>query len=373
MVRQEAQGLVEDAAPARPDRRLRLAQVAPPIEPIPPRGYGGTERVVDELTRELARRGHEVVLFASGNSAPPGRLIETVPQALRGQGFTGDASPWFSATLLQVLRHQADFDLIHSHLDFHSVLLGRVAVTPVVGTFHGRLDMPFAASILSDRPAGLVAISHGQAAQQPAVPWTAVVHNGLSLRQMPFGDLRDGSLAFVGRVMPEKGIMDAIEVARLTGRTLRVAAKEPWLRDEIAYYEDVFMPALSRADVEVLGELGPSDRDTLLASSHATLVPSTWPEPFGLTAIESLACGTPVIARRVGGLPEIVREGVDGFFGDDAPAMAARIDSVEGLDRAAIRASVLERFSVERMADGYEQVYASILSTGQPAAAQLAR
>ncbi len=373
MVTDEEQVSDELAVPARLDRRLRLAQVAPPIEPIPPRGYGGTERIVHELTRELARRGHEVVLFASGDSASPGRLIETVPLALRGQGFTGDASPWFSATLLQVLRYQADFDVIHSHLDFHSVLLGRVAATPVVGTFHGRLDTPFAASILRDRPAELVAISHGQAAQQPDLPWAAVVHNGLSLRHMPFRERPEGSLAFVGRIMPEKGILDAIEVARLSGRTLRVAAKEPWLANEVAYYEDVFKPALARADVELLGELGPADRDALLASSYATLMPSTWPEPFGLTAIESLACGTPVIARRVGGLAEIVREGVDGFLGDDAPALAAAIDGVAGLDRAAIRASVLERFSAERMADGYEQVYAGILAARQPIAGRLAR
>jgi len=348
-------------APERLDRPLRVAQVAPPIEPIPPGGYGGTERIIDELGRELARRGHEVVLFASGDSQPPGRLIETVPLALRGQGFKGDPSPWFVATQLQVLRHQAEFDVIHSHLDFHSVLLARAADTPVVGTFHGRLDTLFADSILRDRPRGLVAISHGQAAQRPDVPWAAVVYNGLSLRHMPFQAAHDGSLAFVGRITEEKGILDAIEVARLAGRTLRIAAKDPWLPSEIAYYQDVFEPARSRADVELLGELGPADRDALLAASYATLMPSTWPEPFGLTAIESLACGTPVIARGVGGLPEVVRHGIDGYLADDAAAMAARVDDVEGLDRSAIRASVLERFSAERMAHGYEAVYASLI------------
>jgi glycosyltransferase involved in cell wall biosynthesis len=270
-----------------------------------------------------------------------------------------------------VLRHEAEFDLIHSHLDFHSVLLARTAKTPVVGTFHGRLDTPFASSILRDAPGGLVAITRGQAAQQADVPWAGVVHNGLSLRHMPINAANDGSLAFVGRITEEKGILDAIEVARLTGRTLRVAAKEPWLRSEIAYYEDVFEPARARADVEVLGELGATERDALLASSYATLVPSTWPEPFGLSAIESLACGTPVIARPVGGLPEVVRDGVDGFFADDAPAMAARVADVETLDRAEIRASVLERFSVERMADGYEAIYAGVLASRGPVVGQL--
>lgn len=363
----------EERPAIRPERRLRLALVAPPIEPVPPLGYGGTERIVDELARELERRGHEVTLFASGDSQSAGRLIETVPVALRVQDFRGDASPWITATHLQVLRHQADFDLIHSHIDFHSVLLARAATTPVVGTFHGRLDTPFAASILRDRPSNLVAISRGQAAQWPDIPWAAVVHNGLTLRHMPFGaSPRDGGLAFVGRIMPEKGILDAIEVARLTGRTLRVAAKDPWLPSEVDYYQDVFEPATSRADVELMGELGPADRDALLAASHATLMPSTWPEPFGLTAIESLACGTPVIARRVGALPEIVREGVDGFLADDALAMAAQVDRIEELDRAAIRDSVLERFSAERMTDGYEQVYTRILAPATPFAGQLA-
>jgi glycosyltransferase involved in cell wall biosynthesis len=363
----------ERPAALRVQRPLRLALVAPPVEPVPPPGYGGTERIVDELARELERRGHELTLFASGDSRSAGRLIETVPIALRVQDFRGDLSPWITATHLQVLRLQAEFDLIHSHIDFHSVLLARAATTPVVGTFHGRLDTPFAASILRDGPGGLVAISRGQAAQQPDVPWAAVVHNGLTLRHMPLGAMpRDGSLAFVGRITPEKGILDAIEVARLTGRRLRVASKEPWLPSEVAYYHDVFEPAMSRADVESLGELGPADRDALLATSFATLMPSTWPEPFGLTAIESLACGTPVIARRVGALPEIVREGVDGFLADDAPGMAAQVERIDGLDRAAIRESVLERFSAERMADGYEQVYARVLATSPPLARQLA-
>lgn len=355
------------ASPARLQRPLRVAQVAPPIERIPPGGYGGTERIIDELARELARRGHEVVLFASGDSQAPGRLIETVPLALRAQGFKGDPSPWFTATQLQVLRHQAEFDVIHSHLDFHSVLLSRAATTPVIATFHGRLDTPFAASILRDRPAGLVAISQGQAGQRREVPWAAVVYNGLSLRHMPFRAEHDGSLAFVGRITEEKGILDAIEVARLTGRTLRIAAKDPWLPSEITYFADVFEPARSRADVELLGELGPADRDVLLAGSYATLMPSTWPEPFGLTAIESLACGTPVIARGVGGLPEVVRDGIDGFLAEDAVTMAARVADVEGLDRSAIRTSVLERFSVERMADGYEAVYARAVTDGRSA------
>ena len=359
------------AAPSRPVRPvlqpLRIAQVAPPVERVPPLGYGGTERIIDELSRELARRGHHVVLFASGDSEAPGELAETVPVSLRAAGYDGDPGPWYVATQLQVLRRQEEFDVIHAHLEFYSLMLTRAASCPVVTTFHGRLDVPHAATALADEPPGLVAISHAQAAQHPSLRWAGVVHNGLTLGDMPFGGARDDSLCFVGRITPEKGILDAIEVARLTGRRLRVAAKEPWLNSERAYYSDVFLPALDRADVEMLGELGPSDRDALLSTSYASLLPVTWPEPFGLAAIESLACGTPVVCRPVGGLREIVRDGRDGFLAEDAPSMAAAVERVAALDRAEIRRSVLERFSVERMADGYEDVYRRMISSARPA------
>lgn len=349
-------------APSLTQRPLRIAQVAPPVERVPPRGYGGTERIVDELSRELARRGHEIVLFASGDSEAPGELAVTVERSLRAADHEGDPSPWFVSTQLQVLERELEFDVIHGHLEFYNLTLARAASRPVIGTFHGRLDMPHAAAALAQPTSGLVAISRAQASQHPRLPWAGVVHNGLTLRDMPFGKDRDDSVCFVGRVTPEKGILDAIEVARITGRRLRVAAKEPWLPWERSYYADVFLPALERADVEILGELGPEDRDALLASSYASLMPGSWPEPFGLAAIESLACGTPVICQPVGGLVEIIRDGRDGYFATDATAMAAAVERVGALDRAEIRRSVVSRFSAERMADGYEAVYARMLA-----------
>ena len=344
------------------DRLLRIGQVAPPAERVPPLGYGGTERVIDELARELARRGHDVVLFASGDSEAPGRHVATIPVSLRAADVGGDTSPWTTVTQLIALRHQHELDILHGHLDFHNLVLARAAEVPFVGTFHSRLDRPFAAAALEDPPAGLVAISRAQAGQHPEVPWAGVVHNGLSLKQMPFGRDRDDSLCFVGRITPEKGVIEAIEIARTTGRPLRIAAKVPYLPWERQYHDEVFVPALAGADVEMLGELGPVERDALLASSHATLMPGEWPEPFGLTAIESLACGTPVICRPVGALPEIVRDGVDGFTAPDVAGMAAAVERVGVLDRSKIRTSVVERFSAERMADGYEEVYARMLS-----------
>jgi glycosyltransferase involved in cell wall biosynthesis len=343
---------------------LRIAQVAPPFERVPPQAYGGTERIVHGLVTELDRRGHEITTFASGDSVVPGRHIETVPLALRPIGYTGDSLPYMQQTVQQVLAHIDEFDLIHSHLEWISLLLARVSPIPVVSTFHGRLDLPWADALLLDPPRGLVSISENQASAHPDLPWAGVVYNGLRLADAPFGLRRSDALCFVGRVAPEKGIVDAIEVAKAAGRRLRIAAKVAAGGVEREYYDEVFFPALKAAGstVEYLGEMSQAERDQLFAESHAVLMPGSWPEPFGLVAIEALACGTPVIARRSGALPEIVRDGIDGFFGDDVMAMALKVDRVDDLDRTAIRESVIDRFSVERMTDGYEDIYRSMLA-----------
>jgi glycosyltransferase involved in cell wall biosynthesis len=289
----------------------------------------------------------------------PGRHIETVPQALRPLGYAGDSLPYMQLTLHEVLARATEFDIIHSHMEWASLLLARVSPVPVVSTFHGRLDLPYADAMFRDPPAGLVAISQNQADTHPDVPWAAVVHNGLRLSEAPFGTQRTDALCFVGRVAPEKGIVEAIDIALQAGRPLRIAAKAGPTATEREYFETVFQPALKAAgrSVEFLGELDQADRDELFAQSHASLMPGSWPEPFGLVLIESLACGTPVIARRIGALPEILRDGIDGFFGDDVTAMAFKVDRVVDLDRRAIRESVLTRFSVERMTDRYMAVY----------------
>lgn len=346
-------------------RPLRIAQVAPPFERVPPLAYGGTERVVHELTVELHARGHVLTTFASGDSDVPGDLVATVPAALRPAGYTGEPMPYMLATMRDVLDRARDFDLIHSHLEWASLLLARFSPVPVVTTFHGRLDLPWATDAFRDAPGGLVAISDSQASTHPDVPWAAVVHNGLTLGGAPFDRRRDEALCFVGRVAPEKGIVEAIEIAKAAGRPLRIAAKVAPIGPERDYHEAVFQPALAAAghDVEYLGELDQADRDRLFAQSFASLMPGSWPEPFGLVAIEALACGTPVVARRIGALPEIIRDGVDGFFGDDVAQMAFKLAGVETLDREAIRASVIERFSAQRMTDGYEAVYRAMLAS----------
>lgn len=343
---------------------LRIAQVAPPLERVPPLAYGGTERVVYELVNELTRRGHAVTTFASGDSDVPGRLVPTVERALRPIGFSGDPSPYFIRTELEVLARADEFDIIHSHLEWGSILLAKALPIPVVATFHGRIDTEASTDLFRFASPTMVAISHSQAGTHPEVPWAGVIHHGLTLTDSVFDRRRGDDLCFVGRVAPEKGIIEAIEVAKVTDRHLRIAAKIGTQPDERAYHESVFLPALAEAGsaVEFLGEVPPADRDRLFAESYATLMPGAWPEPFGLVTIESLACGTPILASRIGALPEIIREGRDGFFGDDVVQMAFHVPRVASLDRMEIRRSALFRFSPARMTDEYEAVYRRVLA-----------
>jgi glycosyltransferase involved in cell wall biosynthesis len=346
--------------------QLRIALVAPPSEAVPPARYGGTERIVHELAVELHRRGHIVTVFGSGDSCVPCELVATAPSALRPMGQDDDWDGWTQLTLSKVLARADTFDIIHSHLDWAGIPLAHASPTPTVCTFHGRLDRPFAAELLGSAPPGLVAISHNQASVHPDVAWTGVVHHGLTFDASPLNEERDDSLVFVGRICEEKGILDAIEVARLSGRRLRIAAKIGPTPAEQAYAEEVFKPALAQADTEYLGELDGAERDRLVGGSYALLMPGAWPEPFGLVAIESLALGTPVIARRVGALPELIRHGVDGFLADDPAQMAFLVDRVGELDRAAIRSRALEAFSARRMVDDYEEVYYRMLRNRTP-------
>jgi glycosyltransferase involved in cell wall biosynthesis len=342
--------------------RLRIALVAPPMLPIPPPTYAGTERVVGALADVLHARGHRVTLFAPGDSAFAGEVIETPEQSLWSTGYRGDVSSFINVTLARVWAEAERFEIIHSHVETLGFLFARYCPTPVLTTLHGRLDtsgIPELIDEFDDIP--LVAISDSQRRWSPDANWIATIHHGLALEQMPFGPVAGDYLAFVGRITPEKGVDDSIAVARAAGMKLRIAAKV-YDEHEQVHFAEVVEPAIKDGSVEFLGELGPPERDALYAGAAATLMLGAWPEPFGLVAIESMATGTPVIARRAGGLTETIEHGVTGFLVDDVTEAGLAIERVGELDRAAIRANAVERFSPDRMADEYEAAYRGVLA-----------
>lgn len=350
-------------------RRLRIALLAPPLIAVPPPSYAGTERVVATLGKALIERGHDVTLFAAGDSTFAGRLVPTVPESLWTQGYRGDITAHMAITVARAWRAHSQFDVIHSHVETHGFVFARHCPTPVVTTLHGRLDVAGIPELLAefdDIP--LVAISDSQRRWNPGAHWLATVHHGLPLAAMPWSDRPGESLAFVGRVTAEKGVAEAIELARATRRTLRMAAKVYDL-DEQAYFGEVVQPAIDAGVVEFLGEVGPPDRDAVYAGALATVMLGAWPEPFGLVAIESMATGTPVIARRAGALTETIEHGVDGFLVDDLDEAALAVARVGDLDRAAIRRRAVERFSPERMVDEYESIYRTLVG-GEGAAGE---
>lgn len=329
---------------------------------VPPPAYAGTERVVAALADGLVERGHDVTLFAAGDSTFAGRLVPTVPQSLWSTGYQGDLSAPMSVTCGRVWREHASFDIIHSHIETHGFVLARHCPTPVVSTLHGRLDgdgIPKLLEEFSDVP--LVAISNSQRRWSPTANWIGTVYHGLPLSMMPWIEQPGDDLAFVGRAAPEKGLAEAIELARRTNRHLRVAAKVYESRER-EYFAEKVEPGIRDGTVEFLGEVGPTQRDALYAGSRATLMLGGWPEPFGLVAIESLSTGTPVIARRAGALTEIIEHGVDGFLVDDLAEACLAVERVADLDRRAIRQRTLKRFSVDRMVGEYEQLYRSLIA-----------
>ncbi len=338
---------------------MKIALASPPMLRIPPRRYAGTERVVAALGEELHRRGHEVTLFAPGDSEVPYNLEPTVERALWPAGFRGDPGPWIAATAERVRRDLARFDVVHSHLETFGLPLAGSS-TPVVSTMHGRLDIGENPRLLAAfRDAPLVAISNSQRRWCPENRWVATIGHGLpfpaAVRTEP-GEY----LALVGRATHEKGVQEAIELGGRSGRRLVIAAKaiDP---PELAFVEEIIRPAMRNGHVDFLGEIPTEERDEVLGNALATVMLGAWPEPFGLVAIESLALGTPVIARRAGALPEIIEHGVDGFLVDDLVEAQFAMTLVGSLDRARIAARARERFSVGRMVDRYEEVYRRLI------------
>jgi glycosyltransferase involved in cell wall biosynthesis len=333
--------------------------------PVPPIAYGGTERVVAALAGELSARGHEVTVFASGDSTVAGRLRPVVDRALWPAGYKGDISAHMQRAVARCWAEARRFDIVHSHVEGFGFLFARYSPVPVVSTLHGRLDIAGMPDLLDDfTDIPLVAISKSQKRWSQDANWAGVVHNGLPLDQMPGSETPGDYLLFVGRISHEKGVAESIEVAQRVRMPLKIAAKVHEA-GERALLETIVRPAADAGDVEFLGELPPIRRDPLYAGALATLMLGGWPEPFGLVAIESMATGTPVIARRAGALPEIVEHGVDGYLVDDVTEAEQAVRMLGRLDRARIRRRALERFGARRMTDRYEEIYRSLL-TAQP-------
>jgi glycosyltransferase involved in cell wall biosynthesis len=346
---------------------MRIGVAAPPMLPIPPRAYAGTERVVATLVEELVARGHDVTLFASGDSSSAARLVPTVPVSTWTDGACVESVAAQVLSAEVVARHAPGLDIVHSHLEGFGVPLARRLAVPVLSTLHlhpAWAGMPALLDAFPEAP--LVAISDCQRREAPDAHWVATIHHGLRLDRVAHADAAGDYLLLVGRAAPEKGVAEAIEIARRSGLPLRIAAKvrEP---GERLWYERLIRPAEREGLVTFLGELDEEARDAEFAGALVTLMMGDWPEPFGLVSIESMAAGTPVIGRRRGALPEIVRDGVDGFLVDDVAGALAVLDAVRGLDRAAIGRSALERFSAGRMVDAYEAVYRRLLGSADSA------
>jgi glycosyltransferase involved in cell wall biosynthesis len=346
---------------------MRIAQVAPLVESVPPTLYGGTERVVSWLTEELVGLGHEVTLFAAGNSVTRAALEPVVPCSLRLAGIY-DSTPYNIIMLDQVASRQDEFDVLHFHVDFFHYPLFRRLAHKTLTTLHGRQDLPELPDIyraFAHMP--LVSISNHQRKPVPPVNWRGTVYHGLPEDLLKEGGGEGGYLAFLGRICADKGILPAIEIARRAGMTLKVAAKvDP---ADQGYFEREVRPVLDRSPhVDFIGEIGDADKPEFLGKAKALLFPISWPEPFGLVMIESMACGTPVIAFNCGSVPEIMEDGLTGFVVDDIDGAVAATARLDQLFRPSIRSRFEERFSSRAMALEYVRIYQELANTDEAVA-----
>jgi glycosyltransferase involved in cell wall biosynthesis len=339
---------------------MKIAQIAPLAESVPPRLYGGTERVVSYLTEELVRLGHDVTLFASGDSQTSARLVACAPRALRLDPQVRDPLPSHLLMMERVRSLAHEFDVLHFHTDHVHLPLFRPLARKCVSTLHGRLDLPDLVPLLreyADMP--LVSISNAQRHPLPRANWVATVYHGLPEAVCPFNPAPRGNyLAFLGRISPEKGIERAIEIARRARYPLRIAAKVD--RTEEDYWRSRVAPLLSDPLIRFVGEVNEAQKPAFLGNAAALLFPIDWPEPFGLAMIEAMSCGTPVVAWPHGSVPEIVEHGVTGFVVDSVEAAVAAVRDAERLDREQVRLRCEERFSAARMARDYLAVYRSL-------------
>jgi glycosyltransferase involved in cell wall biosynthesis len=343
---------------------MRIAQLAPLAESVPPKLYGGTERVVAWLVDELVALGHEVTLFASGDSHTTGKLHSVWPRALRLGRKGVDPGAACSLLLESIAKRAAEFDVIHSHVDWLPLpLLSRLGV-PFLTTMHGRLDIPGLPDVVREFPkAGFVSISDNQRRQLPSAKWFGTIQHGLPSSLFRPSYDHGSYLAFLGRLTAEKGPEDAIRIARAVGMPLRIAAKIP--KAETAYFRKQLQPHIDGERVALIGEVNDSKKQPFLAGAAALLFPIDWPEPFGLVMIEAMACGTPVIAYRSGSVPEVIENSVTGFIVDSEEDAVQAVRELPRLDRRTVRARFEERFTSARMARSYEAHYRELVAEAE--------
>jgi len=344
---------------------MRIAQIAPLTEAIPPKLYGGTERVVSWLTEELVALGHEVTLFASGDSITSAKLEAMWPQALRLDGRVRDPVALHMVMMERVRQRARDFDLLHFHLDYYPFSLFSRQSVPFVTTLHGRLDLPEHQPVFTTfSSVPVISISDAQRRPLPQAGWVATVHHGLPERLFEPKPVTPRYLAFLGRIAPEKGVDRAVQIAARCGLPLKVAAKVDNVDRE--YYETQIRPLFQKSHVEYIGEIGDSQKSEFLSGALGLLMPIDWPEPFGLVMIEAMACGTPVVAYRSGSVPEIVDDGVTGYVVADEAGAVAAVDKLSRLSREKVRRRFEERFTANRMAKDYLKVYRQLIAQETP-------
>jgi len=335
---------------------MRIAQVAPLYESVPPRYYGGTERVVSWLTEKLVALGHDVTLFASADSVTNARLVPVCKQSLRLDADCIDPIAHHVLMIEEVFSRAEDFDIIHFHTDYLHFSRSRRERVPCLTTLHGRLDLPDLGPLYRQfRELPLVSISTAQRKPLPWVNWVGTVHHGMSVTALPFEPSPGSYLAFLGRVSPEKGLDRAIEIAIRSRMKLRIAAKVD--RADIQYFNRSIKPLLKNPLIEFVGEIGHSEKGEFLGKAAALLFPVAWPEPFGLVMIESMACGTPVIACPRGSVPEVIRDGINGYIVHNIEQALDAVQRLPEIDRRQCRLYFEQNFSDDRMAQEYLAIY----------------
>lgn len=355
---------------------MKIAQIAPLAESVPPKLYGGTERIVSYLTEQLVALGHDVTLFASGDSVTTAELVPCADTALRLNPAITDPLPYHVFELEEVRQRAADFDILHFHIDLLHFPLVRPFAERTLTTLHNRHDgADYRPLYMAFPEIPLVSISDSQRRAMPPVNWIGTVYNGIPANLLPFHPAPTGDyLAFLGRIAPEKGPAEAIEIARRAGMPLKMAAKID--KVDKAYWDSVIKPLIRRSPwVEFVGEIGEDQKPDFLGNATALLFPIDWPEPFGLVMIEAMACGTPVIGFSCGSVPEVLEEGISGFIVKDLDEAVEAVGRIGTVGRAGVRSAFERRFSAERMAADYLALYRypEPILVPEPAATPLAR